>query len=844
LSVIRLSALFWMGDFVADSKGGVPRGVSLDSTQNHLLAGKSVYNNADIDDAVERRQFSGGTPHLRGDTMIGRRTAAFLVSSLLPLLAAGQTTPPDQRGVIPLRPLPGLLKGKTYALLIGISRYEHDPPVHSLQFADKDAETFKELLTTPVGGGLDPVSQIRLLTNERATQAAIDDAVNNFAIPHASPDNTLILFVAGHGVYLKTEVDPDTHRTIDTQPFILTHESNTQDPNTTGYPMGDFQGMIAEQARHYGRVLVFVDVCHAENVESIRGSNPELFEKVFQSRYGDLGLMMATHAKESALESSNFGGGHGAFSYFLISGLNGAAAQPDADSVSFKQLSHWVSNQVYGSTADYQEPSGKAPNEEMIVVPNVHLPGIHLEPAKPLSRDDVRGLRGRHAVAAERTPSRPQEPQTADAWERALERGSLLPEEPDSAFRLLAQMRRDPNYPAPELLAREQRLHVALADRGQQIMSRYIDGEQEALKKPDFDRCARYFDEAFGLDPSANFDRSRALFCHGRALIFDGQYDAAEGLLKQSIGIDPARAYAYNALGIAELERSARKNGQGLQEAADYFRKAMRFAPYWAYPIHNLALLESELGRYDDAIHLYELAMSVAPRFSYLPYNLGLLYERLGDLPNAQRWFERARVLAEQFRPHFTGPWPERARIWNALGTVARSQRHTARAADLFRKALADDPEEANARHNLALILAGQGDVSGADKLWLANLALAPKFIPSWIAYAESLAARGSAPQAIDTYLQIIGDLPGYVGAREVLARLYLAQHQAPEALAQLDAALQRTSSDAALFELRGDAESALGREDAAKADWNRAATLAPDRAARSRIRQKLSGLK
>jgi tetratricopeptide (TPR) repeat protein len=220
------------------------------------------------------------------------------------------------------------------------------------------------------------------------------------------------------------------------------------------------------------------------------------------------------------------------------------------------------------------------------------------------------------------------------------------------------------------------------------------------------------------------------------------------------------------------------------------------------------------------------------------------LYERLGDLPNAQRWFERARELAEQFRPHSTGPWRERARIWNALGTIARAQGHTARAADLFRQALADDKEDANARHNLALILARQGDLPGADNFWLANLALTPKFLPSWISYAESLAARGSAAQAIDRYVQIVGDMPNYVGAREALARLYLGQNQVPEALAQLDAALQRTSSDAALFELRGDAESRLGRKDAARADWNRAAALVPDRVIKSRIRQKLRTLK
>ena len=784
--------------------------------------------------------------------MIGRKIDSLLMFGFLPLALAAQSAEPPsgQRGVKVMAPLAGQLKGKTYALLIGISRYQNDPPVPSLQFADKDAETFEELLTRPVGGSLDKATQIRLLTNDKATREAIDDAVKNFAIPHASPDNTLILFVAGHGVYLKTEVDPVSHKTINSEPYILTYDSNHQDAKVTGYAMDDFRLMVANQAERYGRVLVFVDVCHAENVAGIAGGSElqKPVQEVFEGRYGDLGLMMATQSKKPALESPSFGGGHGAFSYFLISGLNGAAAAQDSDFVTFDELFHYVEKQVYDFTNGQQDPYKKVTAEDMILVPNVHKEGIKLEPPKALSQIDIRAIRRPRGVAAPRSPSTPsalEERQTDDAFDQALSRGWLLPEEPGSAFQFLAQMRQDPNYPAAELLSREQRLHVALADRGQQIMSRYLDGEQEALKKPDFDKCGRYFDEAFHLAPSAGYDQSRALFCHGRALIFDGQsrYGDAEDLLNQSISIDSRRAYAYNALGIAELERSAR-TGQGFQEAADAFHTAMRFAPYWAYPIHNLALLESERGNYDDAIHLYELAMSVAPQFSYLPYNLGLLYERLGELPNAQHWFERARLLAERFRPHTAGPWPERAQIWNALGTVARAQNQTAKAADLFRKGLADDPQDANARHNLALILAGQGDLPGADKLWLANLALTPKFMPSWIAYAESLAARDSVSQAIDRYVEIIRDLPEYVGAREALARLYLAQNQVPEALAQIDAALQRASGDAALFELRGDAESRVSRKDAAAVDWNRALTLAPGGTARSRIRRKLSGLK
>src|ERR1017187_9431650 len=222
-------------------------------------------------------------------------------------------------------------------------------------------------------------------------------------------------------------------------------------------------------------------------------------------------------------------------------------------------------------------------------------------------------------------------------------------------------------------------------------MSLYLEGEQVPQTKADFERCARNFEEALLLEPAADFDRSRALFCRGRALVFDAQYDRAETLLAEYIRIDPHRAYAYNALGIAYLEHRARPS-QGLAEAAAGFQSAMRYAPCWSYPVHNLALLETERGNYDEATHLYVRAMSVAPGYSYLPYNLGLLYERMGDLSSAGRWFATARQVAESSGRRPTGAWPERSQIWNVLGTVARAQGHPSKALVLFEKALADDP--------------------------------------------------------------------------------------------------------------------------------------------------------
>src|SRR5579864_1940451 len=81
--------------------------------------------------------------------------------------------------------------GRTYAVLIGVSHYKNDPPITSLQFADKDAETFAAFLRTPLGGALDP-DDIRLLTNQQATRAAMDAAIKEAAERKGGANNTLI----------------------------------------------------------------------------------------------------------------------------------------------------------------------------------------------------------------------------------------------------------------------------------------------------------------------------------------------------------------------------------------------------------------------------------------------------------------------------------------------------------------------------------------------------------------------------------------------------------------------------------------------------------------------------
>ena len=697
--------------------------------------------------------------------------------------------------------------GKTYALLIGVSNYENDPPITSLQFADKDAETFAEFhQKTPLGGALKDTEDIRLLINEKATRASVDDAVKELSSRPGGPSNTLILFVAAHGVYLTEEEDPDTHKKIERDPYVLLYGTNTQDPKTTGYSMEELRRTVAELAGRFGRVLVFLDVCHAANVAGIGGGSEvqEAVKKAWLRQTGEFGLMMASHAGESAIESSSFGGGHGAFSYFLLTGLNGPAAFPGDTEITFGDLAQFVRDNVRRFTRKAQDPFDEAPDTSMVIIPDTKKPGMSLPPAQPLSDQDLRDMRHHRGVDAAKTVQGPVEQPSLNAFEAALSRGALLPEDENSAANLIDSLRRNATAGPDVIQSLERRLKIAMEDRGDEVMSRYLEGEEVAQSKSEFTRCARLFGEAARISQNP-FDQSRSQFCEARALIFDGQYDTAEKLLNQSIAIDPRRAYSYNALGIADLERIA-KGGQNFDAAEKAFRTAMRFAPYWVYPAHNLALLLSERGDYDEAIRTYEYAMSIGPRYSYPAYNLGLLYERLGDYGNARRLFEKAETLVEQFGKPRNNRWPERARVRNALGTIVRAEGKVSKAEIFFRQALSDDPDDPNARHNLGLLLAKRGDFDNADRMWQANIERNPEFLASRTAFAASLEQRGEIAPALHEYQIIVSLAPDYVAARESLAKLYLQQNDPRAAIIQIDAALAQSGLRATSLELRGDA--------------------------------------
>ena len=712
--------------------------------------------------------------------------------------------------------------GQTYALLVGISKYSK--PELSLQYANADASVFSKLLESPLGGGV-PSTNVLLLTDEKATTAAVRNGFQDFLKRRAGKNDTVVILIAGHG-------------TVDNKDaFILTYDSDPQDLKSTALGMDELQSLFEEQLTKVGRVLLFVDVCKAGTIGTIHNTTVASNVQQLGDVQGDLFGLLASRPREVSLEGPEFGGGHGVFSYYVMKGLEGAADANHDGVVDADELIKYVSDQVPMATGNKQHPREFGAYDNMMRLSDTKKQGITIAKSFGITRNldqahwrvilDSRNggplylagsPQGQIAGAA-------QSSEAVDRFTSALNAGRILPSDPNNAVTALRDLKA---ALSPELYQeRQNQLQVALENKAQEVLLRYLAGDETPQSRDEFLGGARYMEAARVLTQESLFLEGREDFFQGRALLFDKKFPEAANLLEQAVRIDPGAAYGFNALGIAYLEQAQ------YDKAIPAFRDAARRAQHWSYPLHNEALAYVETGDYRSAIRAYQEAIRLSPRYSYLPYNLGLVYQRLNRRKDAESAYLKAEMLA-----------PNSAEPYNALGTLKASEGKLADAEQLYKQALQKNPSLLPARHNLALLLADQkGSEKEAIDLWRENLRQSPDYLPSRLSLAGVLAAQGDSAQAVDEYRKILEAKPDYVAARIALADALTKVNDRDGALDQLRRATQQDSRDPALLERMGDLEAASAHPGDARTAYQSALELKPDRAVRKRIENKMKNL-
>jgi Caspase domain len=249
--------------------------------------------------------------------------------------------------ITPDRPVAGADK---FAVVVGIARYSDTASgLTNLQFADRDAQDFRDFLLSPDGGSF-PKENIRLLLNEDATSQNVRSALFTF-LTKAQPQDEVVLYIAGHGA-----PDPNDPRNL----YLLTYDTKLEDMGGTAFPMYQLQDVFTRVIKAK-RVVTFADTCHSYGFSgaSARAKKSNNLVNQYLSHFAndsDRAVITASDISQLSYESDKWGGGHGVFTFFLLKGLHGEADANKDGTVTAGELFSYIHDSVDKATEGNQSP--------------------------------------------------------------------------------------------------------------------------------------------------------------------------------------------------------------------------------------------------------------------------------------------------------------------------------------------------------------------------------------------------------------------------------------------------------------------------------------------------------
>lgn len=214
-----------------------------------------------------------------------------------------------------------LEQGELYLVVAGINDYA-DPSMQ-LDYAADDARAIADLFRRR-GSALYKQVHVIELVDAQVTKAGLREALSDVA-RRARPQDTLVVFVAGHGLVLGQRYYLICHD------FLREADSVEADVRSQGLP-ADVLGDWLAEVRSLKRIMIF-DTCHAGGAIGLDWSGRDTF--AFRGAIERLGraqgvyTIAAAAANQQAKESRELG--HGVLSYALLAALGGVDRGPLKD---------------------------------------------------------------------------------------------------------------------------------------------------------------------------------------------------------------------------------------------------------------------------------------------------------------------------------------------------------------------------------------------------------------------------------------------------------------------------------------------------------------------------------
>jgi tetratricopeptide (TPR) repeat protein len=285
-----------------------------------------------------------------------RRSILLVLAGVVFLTSAGMLT---RQSVTPVDPQ------KAWALVIGISNYEHAEP---LRYGASDAAAVAQFLQSPRGGGFLP-DHIDVLLEGDATYDAVMLKIGGplGLTKKVKPGDSVFIFIAGHG-YVEDRIS-----------YFVPSNASLEAIVAGGVDLERVKTLI-ERGLAQARVRIFMaDLCNSGRAGTELSSLNAKIQNLVNEELGNIdakgGLflnLLASKANEYSFERDDIGGG--VFTHFLLEALNGkAAVSPTVADA--QAVVRYVKAEVPRFTNDQQHPTSNEAVDPAIILAYLDRPG-------------------------------------------------------------------------------------------------------------------------------------------------------------------------------------------------------------------------------------------------------------------------------------------------------------------------------------------------------------------------------------------------------------------------------------------------------------------------------------
>ena len=254
-----------------------------------------------------------------------------------------------------------------------------------------------------------------------------------------------------------------------------------------------------------------------------------------------------------------------------------------------------------------------------------------------------------------------------------------------------------------------------------------------------------------------------------------------------------------------------------LNDAVDYYERAISIKPDYAKAFYNLAGALQELGRLDESVKNYQKSLLIEPNHAEAHNNLGNVYIELGNLEDAVKSFEQA--IANK---------PDYVEAYYSLGISLQDLGRLEEAIENYLEVLNIKPEFAEMHNNLGVAFKGLGRIEESISNYQKAIEINPNYADAFNNLGNLYRDLSQLDQAVVSYEKAVAINPNYADPQNNLGIAQLELNQLDMAIKSFQKALTLNPDFPEAYNNLGNAHRELSEFDQSVKSYKKALELNP----------------